>query len=100
MAIQEREYGDKEKFSVNEYVRAVRRRYWDKFFREPRFMGRLTSNLQHEYLSQVNTFTGYDFSYWNIKTVQEELSRRLIKGVEDCILDLFDELSAIRGMTT
>ena len=94
MEIQEREYGGKEDFSVNEYVRAVRRRYWDKFFREPRFMGRLTSNLQNEYLSQVDTFTGYDFSYWNIKTVQEELARRLIKGVEDCIIELFDELSA------
>lgn len=94
MEIQQREYGDKEDFSVNEYVRAVRRRYWDKFFREPRFMGQLTSNLQNEYLSQVDTFTGYDFSYWNIKTVQEELSRRLMKGVEDCILDLFEELSA------
>ena len=94
MEIKERKYGDSEDFSVNEYVRAVRRRYWDKFFREPRFMGRLTSNLQNEYLSQVDTFTGYDFSYWNIKTVQEELARRLIKGVEDCIIDLFDELSA------
>ena len=94
MEIKERKYGDSEDFSVNEYVRAVRRRYWDKFFREPRFMGRLTSNLQNEYLSQVDTFTGYDFSYWNIKTVQEELVRRLIKGVEDCIIDLFDELSA------
>lgn len=92
--IQEREYGAKENFSVNEYVCAVRRRYWDKFFREPRFMGRLTSNLRNEYLSHVETFTGYDFSYWNIKTVQEELARRLIKGVEDCIIDLFDELSA------
>ena len=94
MEVKEREYGGSEDFSVNEYVRAVRRRYWDKFFREPRFMGRLTSNLRNEYLSEVDTFTGYDFSYWNIKTVQEELAKRLIKGVEDCILDLFDELSA------
>lgn len=81
-------------FSVNGYVRAVRKKYWDKFFREPRFIGRLTSNLLNEYRSQVNTFCEYDFSYWNIKTVQEELAHRLIKGVEDCILDLFDELSA------
>ena len=94
MEIQEREYGSSEDFSVNKYVQAVRRRYWDKFFREPRFMGRLTSNLRNEYLSQVDTFTGYDFSYWNIKTVQEDLAKRLIKGVEDCIIDLFDELSA------
>ena len=83
-----------EKFSVNGYVRAVRRKYWDKFFREPRFIGRLTSNLLNKYRSQVNTFVDYDFSYWNIKTVQEELARNLVQGVEDCILDLFDKLSA------
>lgn len=83
-----------EEFSVNSYVRAVRRKYWDKFFREPRFIGRLTSNLLNKYRSQVNTFVNYDFSYWNIKTVQEELARNLVQGVEDCILDLFDKLSA------
>lgn len=81
-------------FSVNGYVRAVRKKYWDKFFSEPRFIGRLTSNLLNKYRSQVNTFVEYDFSYWNIKTIQEELSRNLVQGVEDCILALFDELSA------
>ena len=83
-----------EKFSVNSYVRAVRKKYWDKFFSEPRFIGRLTSNLLKKYCSQVNTLVEYDFSYWNIKTIQEELSQNLVQGVEDCILALFDELSA------
>ncbi|MBR0167772.1 MAG: DUF4942 domain-containing protein, partial [Synergistaceae bacterium] len=83
-----------EKFSVNSYVRAVRKKYWDKFFREPRFIGRLTSNLLDKYRSQVNTFVEYDFSYWNVKTIQEELSRNLVQGVENCIIALFDELLA------
>ena len=83
-----------EGFSVNRYVWEVRRKYWNKFFREPRFIGRLTSNLHSKYLSQVGTFANYDFSYWNIKTVQEEIALSLVKGVEDCILDLFDKLSA------
>lgn len=84
----------RDEFTVNNYVRAVRKKYWDKLFRHPRIVGRLTSNLQEQYLSQVNDFANYDFSYWNIKTVQEEIARSLVKGVEDCILDLFDELSA------
>lgn len=83
-----------EEFSVNRYVWEIRRKYWDKFFREPRFIGRLTSNLHSKYMSQVNTFADYDFSYWNIKTVQEEIAHSLIQGVEDCILELFDKLSA------
>ena len=80
-------------FSVNEYVYEMRRKYWEKFFGEPRFFGKLTSNLQYEYISQVHEFANYDFSYWNIKTVQEEIARSLVKGVEDCIIELFDELS-------
>ena len=94
LMVQRDEYDhNPDNFSVNGYVRAVRKKYWDKFFREPRFIGRLTSNLLNQYRSQVNTFVEYDFSYWNIKTVQEELSRNLVQGVEDCILALFDKLS-------
>ena len=92
--IAEGEYSTRsEEFSVNRYVRAVRKKYWDKFFRSPRFMGGLTSNLQKKYLSRVNRFVDYDFSYWNIKTVQEEIARSLVQGVEDCLIGLFDELS-------
>ena len=80
-------------FSVNEYVRTVRRKYWDKFFQHPIFYSRLTSNLSSQYTGQVNKFAEYDFSYWNIKTVQEEIAKSLIKGVEECIIALFDELS-------
>lgn len=94
MRLQQSEYDPHpQEFKVNEYVRAVRTKYWDKFFSEPRFIGRLTSNLLDKYRSQVNTFVEYDFSYWNIKTVQEEIVRNLVQGVEDCIIDLFDRLS-------
>ena len=78
---------------MNRYVKEVRRKYWGKFFKHPRITGRLTSNLQSKYLSEVNQFAEYDFSYYNIKTVQIEIAQTLIKGVEDCILGLFDELS-------
>ena len=87
------DYDKGQKFSVNSYVRSVRKKYWDRIFRHPRIIGKLTSNLQTQYLSQVDEFAHYDFSYWNIKTVQEEIARNLVKGVEDCIIALFDELS-------
>ena len=83
-----------ERFTVNGYVRAIRRKYWEKLFEHPSFTGRLTSNLYYKYTSQVNEFTNYDFSYWNIKTVQQEIALSLVKGVEQCIIELFDELSA------
>ena len=87
-------YGHQEEFSVNEYVKVIRRKYWKKLFNHPSFTGRLTSNLYYEYASQVSEFTNYDFSYWNIKTVQQEIALSLVKGVEQCIIELFDELSA------
>ncbi len=87
-------YGDQEHFSVNEYVKAIRRKYWEKLFEHPSFTSRLTSNLYYQYTSQVSEFANYDFSYWNIKTVQQEIALSLVKGVEECIIALFDELSA------
>ena len=87
-------YGHQESFSVNEYVKAIRRKYWEKLFEHPSFTERLTSNLYAKYSSQVSEFTNYDFSYWNIKTVQQEIALSLVKGVEQCIIELFDELSA------
>lgn len=86
-------YNDNGKFSVNAYVREIRRKYWNKLFKHPRITGKLTSNLQSKYLSQVNTFAEYDFSEYNIKTVQIEIAQSLVQGVEDCIIGLFDELS-------
>ena len=87
-------YGDHEKFSVNDYVKAIRSKYWGKLFEHPSFTGRLTSNLYYKYTSQVSEFTNYDFSYWNIKTIQQEIALSLVKGVEECIIELFEELSA------
>ena len=87
-------YGHQEDFTVNEYVKAIRRKYWEKLFTHPEFTRRLTSNLYNKYTSQVSEFTNYDFSYWNIKTVQQEIALSLVKEVEQCIIELFDELSA------
>ena len=93
LGIRSGEYGSDYEFSVNGYIRYVRSKYWEKLFSHPKITGRLTSNLHGEYLSRINKLSEYDFSYWNIKTIQEEMSRRLISGVEATILELFEELS-------
>ena len=82
-----------ETFSVNRYVLEVRKKYWDRLFKNKKFMGRLTTDLYHSYVSQINEFINYDFSYWNIKTVQAEIAKQVVSGVEDAIIKLFDELS-------
>ena len=87
------EYNSTQEFNVNIYVKQVRGKYWEKLFQHPKIMGRLTTNLQSKYLSQIHELSEYDFSYWNIKTIQEEISRSLMRGVESSIVELFEELS-------
>jgi hypothetical protein len=86
-------YGNTEEFSVNRYVRAIRRKYWEKLFKQPIFTEQLTSNLYNKYTSKIQELAGYDFSYWNIKTIQQEIALSLVKSVEQSIIDLFDKLS-------
>lgn len=85
--------GDKDTISTNKYVKLVREKYWSALFRNPKFTGNMTSNLAETYSRQVNELSNYDFSVYNIKCIQEEMSRNLIKGIEDCIIELFDKLS-------
>ena len=93
-AHQEGTYGkDVKQFAVNGFVREVRRKYWNNFFKRPDLTSRMTSNLQNAYLSKVDTFVNYDFSFFNVKTVMTDITKNLVRGVEECILDLFDRLS-------
>lgn len=84
---------DGNKVTVNRYVKAVRRKYWSALFENPKFIGQMTSNLSQEYRSKVEKLTDYDFSAYNIRTIRMEMSKNLIRGIEDCIIKLFDELS-------
>lgn len=79
--------------SVNAYLKCVRRKYWNALFANRRFTGRMTTNLIEKYSGQVEKLSDYDFSYYNIKCIQEEMTHNLIKGIEDCIIELFDKLS-------
>lgn len=80
-------------FSTNAYVEEVRRKYWTALFNNPKFTGNMTSNLANVYYNQVTKLVKYDFSEYNIRTIQIEMSNNLIRGIEDCIIELFDKLS-------
>ncbi len=79
--------------SINEYVELTRMKYWEALFNDRRITGNMTSNLQTKYRGLVNKLKDYDFSVYNIKQIQIEMSQNLVSGVEDCIISLFDELS-------
>lgn len=84
----------KQPLSVNGYVKLVRLKYWRALFNNKQFTGMLTSNLQDELYNRVKELKNYDFSVFNIKQIQLDMLQRLSRGVEDTILDLFDNLSS------
>ena len=78
--------------SVNAFVKEVRGKYWRALFKNPDFVGLLTANLQTDLQNRINELKDYDFSMFNIMTVKAQMSNELVKGVEDTILNLFEEL--------
>lgn len=79
--------------TYNNFVEAVRKKYWKALFHNPKFTGKLTSQLLRDYMSKVNDLAHYDFSIYNILEIRKEMSKQVVKGVEEAIIALFDELS-------
>jgi len=84
--------------SVNSYLRKTRLKYWEALFKNPQFVGMLTSNLQKELNDTVEKMADYDFTEFNIRQVLEELQARLSQGVEDTIMALFDKLTCAHSL--
>jgi hypothetical protein len=78
---------------INAYIKKVRYKYWETLFNNENFTSLLTSNLLNEYRQKITDLQEYDFSYYNIKEIQIQMNKGMIKGVEDTILALFDEFS-------
>jgi hypothetical protein len=88
------EYEDKEDSSLeNAYIKQIRSKYWKALFSNDQFMGLFTSNLKEKYLRYVEELKDYDFSFYNIYTLRIQLNKEMIQGVEDTILNLFEEFS-------
>ena len=82
----------KKRLSINDFVKEVRGKYWRALFENPDFVGLLTANLQTDLQNRINELRDYDFSMFNIMTLKVQMSNDLVKGVEDTILNLFEEL--------
>ena len=83
----------KDGLSVNEYIKAVRRKYWSALFENKKFIGQLTNNLQRDFYNKVRELSNYDFSLYNIYQLKIDMQKKVVKGIEDTIIELFDELS-------
>lgn len=81
------------KLSVNEYIKEVRGKYWKALFENPKFTGQLTNNLRQDFYNKVEELSDYDFSLYNIYQLKIDMQKKVVKGIEDTIIELFDELS-------
>lgn len=78
---------------TNAYIKKVRSKYWNALFISNEFNQLLTSDLQQQYCNKINELQNYDFSFYNIKQIQIDINKSMIKSVEDTILALFEEFS-------
>lgn len=83
----------KNDLSVNDYIKAVRRKYWKALFENPKFIGQLTNNLQRDFYNKVEELSNYDFSLYNIYQLKIDMQQKVVKGIEETIMELFDEFS-------
>lgn len=82
----------------NEYLYSLRYKYWHQLLHNPVFMKNLTSNLREEYYSMISEFANKDFSLKNIYDVKMDIISRTAKGIEDKIVDMFEQLSYKNSM--
>ena len=81
------------KLSINGYIKEVRGKYWKALFENKKFIGQLTNNLQQDFYNRVEELKDYDFSIYNIYQLKIDMQKNVVKGIEDTIIALFDELS-------
>lgn len=77
--------------SINGYIRQTRGKYWRAIFQQETFTEKLTGNLLQELHDSVRELKDYDFSVYNILTLIIKMNAKVIKGIEDTIVDLFDD---------
>jgi hypothetical protein len=79
--------------SINGYLKEVRSKYWETLFNNKNFIGKLTDNLRYDYYKRIKELSEYDFTLYNIYELKIQMSKNVIKGIEETIINLFDDFS-------
>ena len=81
------------KLTVNGYIKEVRKKYWKALFNNQEFIGKLTDNWRQDFYNRLDDLSNYDFSLYNILELKIDMSKNVVKGIEETILTLFEEFS-------
>ena len=79
--------------TINNYIEAVRYKYWKIIFDSKMFQEIFTTNLRCEYKSRLYDFKKYDITSYNIISLRCEIFYKLKQDIENDILEIFDEFS-------
>lgn len=78
---------------INEYIKGLRTKYWQLLFSYDTFTNKYTSNIQKELSNKLSLLRNFDFNQFNIDELKKELNKSLSTGIEDAILQMFDQFS-------
>lgn len=79
--------------TINNYIEAVRYKYWKIIFDSKMFQEIFTTNLKCEYKSRLYDFKKYDITSYNITSLRCEIFYKLKQDIKNNILEIFDEFS-------
>ena len=84
---------DSESNLINNYIESIRYKYWEALFSADKFRKLFTSELLKQFQAKITELKDYEFNEFNILQLQQDMSNKLVKSVEQTILDLFEDLS-------
>lgn len=84
---------DSEHNLINNYIETIRYKYWETLFSADKFRKLFTTELLKQFQAKLTELKDYEFNEFNILQLQKDMSNKLVKSVEQTILDLFEDLS-------
>lgn len=87
-------YAKGEDPKINNYLESLRLNYWCSLFTNKKFTNRLPSKVLEKYYKEVNDLKKLDFTLFNIRSLQCEMMKKAITGIETTILKVFDDFSS------
>lgn len=78
---------------INEFVSALRSKYWQNFFNNKEITGRFPKEMLNDFSREVKRLSAYDYNRHNVAQIREQMMQRLSLGVEASVIQIFDRLS-------
>lgn len=78
---------------LNDYVKALRVKYWKKLFQSDTLTKSLTNKARQEHLANVSEMKDFEFNAFNIDTLRNNVIMSLKQMIDDVIFDLFEEFT-------